>query len=169
MLAYRLRGLRVLSRHIGPGCSPPAQELASPTTLVKIESIVQNLVDTEQIVGAEVLIIQGGKTLLHDVYGWSDIEDKRPMERDSVFCVRSMTKPFIGASIMMLVEEGKIELDAPAYMYLPVLDADPYRMITGAAFVAPLGGLSDVADSKHRPEGDQEAFKRSLPWVCRTI
>jgi CubicO group peptidase (beta-lactamase class C family) len=118
-----------------------AQEPASPTTLVKIDNIVQDLVDTEQIVGAEVLIIQGGKTLLHDVYGWRDIEDEVPMQLDSVFCVRSMTKPFIGASIMMLVEEGKIELDAPAYKYLAILDADPYRMITVRHLLHHLAGF----------------------------
>lgn len=132
--------------------SPAAPELASPTTLVKIDNVVQSLVDTEQIVGAEVLIIQGGKTLLHDVYGWRDIDDEVPMELDSVFCVRSMTKPFIGASIMMLVEEGKIELDAPAYKYLAVLDADPYRMITVRHLLHHLAGfpmsLIQTADLK---------------------
>lgn len=118
-----------------------AQELASPSTLAKIDTIVQDLVDSEQIVGAEVLIVQGGKTLLHDVYGWRDIDEEKPMERNSVFCVRSMTKPFIGASIMMLVDEGKIELDTPAYKYLAVLDVDGYRTITVRHLLHHLAGF----------------------------
>jgi CubicO group peptidase (beta-lactamase class C family) len=119
----------------------PAQEPASPTTLIKLDTIVQDLVDSEQIVGAELLIVQGGKTLLHDVYGWRDIDEELPMELNSVFCVRSMTKPFIGASIMMLVQEGKIDLEAPAYKYLAVLDVDPYRMITVRHLLHHLAGF----------------------------
>ena len=64
------------------------------------------------------------------------------METGSVFCVRSMTKPFIGASIMMLVEEKKIKLNDQASQHLPLLDVDGFREITIQQLLTHTSGLS---------------------------
>jgi CubicO group peptidase (beta-lactamase class C family) len=49
----------------------------------------------------------------------ADIEHNRPMTKDSIFQIMSMTKPFTGVAVMMLVEEGKLELRRPVEDYLP--------------------------------------------------
>jgi CubicO group peptidase (beta-lactamase class C family) len=103
---------------------------ATPESLEKLDQLVQSLVEREQVVGAELLVIQHGKTLLHRSHGWSDREAKVPMSNGSVFCVRSMTKPLIGTAILMLADEGLLKLDDPVHKYLPYFDVDPTRKIT---------------------------------------
>ncbi|PCH80352.1 MAG: hypothetical protein COB96_03475 [Planctomycetota bacterium] len=141
-----------------PVSRPSLQEI-SPEALDKLSQRVQQLVDEDEIVGAEVLIIRNGLSILHKSYGWRDREAKVPMENGSVFCVRSMTKPFIGASVLMLIEAGKIKLDDPICRYLPAFDVDGMRSITidhllthtsglpmSAIMAMDLGDLSGIQD-----------------------
>lgn len=112
-----------------------------PEALAKLNRLVQSLVDEEEIVGAELLVIQDGKAILHEAYGWRDRESEQPMTTGSVFCVRSMTKPLIGASILMLVEEGKLHLDDKVSQHLPYFDADTTRDITVEQLLLHTSGL----------------------------
>jgi CubicO group peptidase (beta-lactamase class C family) len=48
-----------------------------------------------------------------------DIESRKPMQKDTIFQIMSMTKPVVGVSIMMLVEEGKIHLNDPVSKFIP--------------------------------------------------
>lgn len=116
----------------------PAQE---PDALAKLNQLVQSLVDEEEIVGAELLVIQDGKPILHEAYGWRDRESELPMATGSVFCVRSMTKPLIGASILMLVEEGLLHLDDKISEYLPYFDEEATRDITIEQLLMHTSGL----------------------------
>jgi CubicO group peptidase (beta-lactamase class C family) len=118
--------------------SIPAQE---PEALAKLNQLVQTLVDEEEIVGAELLVIQNGQPILHEAYGWRDRESEVPMATGSVFCVRSMTKPLIGAAILMLVEEGLLRLDDKASKYLPFFDEETTRDITVEQLLLHTSGL----------------------------
>jgi CubicO group peptidase (beta-lactamase class C family) len=51
--------------------------------------------------------------------GWADIEAKKPMRADTIFQIMSMTKPFVGTSIMMLADEGKLSISDPVEKHLP--------------------------------------------------
>ncbi len=112
-----------------PASNALAEEV-SPEALERLSALVQSFVDDEEIVGGELLVIKNDRTILHEAYGWRDRESETPMETDSVFCVRSMTKPLIGASILMLADEKKLKLSDRASMYLPALDVDTFREIT---------------------------------------
>jgi CubicO group peptidase (beta-lactamase class C family) len=123
-----------------PGSTAIAEGV-SPEALAKVGALVQSLVDDEEIVGAELLVIKHGRTLLHEAFGWSDLEARVPMETGSVFCVRSMTKPLIGASILMLIEDDVLELDDHVAQFLPSYDADGLRDITIEHLLAHTSGL----------------------------
>lgn len=69
--------------------------------------------------GAAVIVVRRGETLLRKGYGMANLELDVPMEPDMVFRLASMTKQFTAAAVMLLVEEGKITLDAPITTYLP--------------------------------------------------
>ncbi len=56
-----------------------------------------------------------------DALGLRDIDGKKPMQEDTIFRIYSMTKPVASTALMMLHDESKIELDAPASKYLPEL------------------------------------------------
>lgn len=80
---------------------------------------LQALVDDQSIPGAVALVARHGKVALQEAVGWQDIENRKPMEKGSIFQIMSMTKPFTGVAVMMLVDEGKIELRQPVEHYLP--------------------------------------------------
>ena len=112
-----------------PAASPLDQGL-SPEALDELRALVQAFVDDEEIVGAELLLVKNQRTVLHEAFGWSDREEERAMETDSLFCVRSMTKPLIGTAILMLIDEKRLSLDDHAADYLPYFDNDECRDIT---------------------------------------
>lgn len=112
---------------------PPATALEqglSPDAVAALDAHVAALVDEGQVVGAELLVIKGGRTVLHTAHGWRDREAGRPMEPGGVFCVRSMTKPLVGALTAMLVEDGALDEDDPVAKFLPDFDTDDHRAIT---------------------------------------
>lgn len=80
---------------------------------------LQDLVEKQTIPGAVALVARHGKIATLEAAGWRDVEDRKPMTTDSIFQIMSMTKNFTGVAIMMLVEEGKLELRRPVSDYLP--------------------------------------------------
>ncbi len=90
-----------------------------PARLKLIRPRLQELVDNQTIPGAVALVARHGRVASLDAVGWRDVEGGKPMTTDSIFQIMSMTKPFTGVGIMMLVEEGKLELRRPVEDYLP--------------------------------------------------
>lgn len=76
------------------------------------------------LVGAELLVVKDGRAVFHEAYGWADREERRPMERNSIFSIMSMSKSFTATAILMLAEEGKLSLDDPVRRYLPAFPDD---------------------------------------------
>jgi len=116
-------------------------EGVSEQSLAKLDQLIQALVDEDEIVGGELLVIKNGHSILHEAYGMRDREAGVAMENGSVFCVRSMTKPFIGASILMLEEEGLLKLDEPIAKYIPAFDVAATREITIHQLITHTSGL----------------------------
>jgi CubicO group peptidase (beta-lactamase class C family) len=128
---------------LGPMCvSAPAQEktafpVATPESqgvpaaaVRRVADEVQEYVKDGTIVGGELLIIKNRKTILHEAFGERDREDKRAMERGTIFNIRSMTKPLTGVAVQMLADEGKLRLDDPVAKYLSGFDNDKSKAIT---------------------------------------
>lgn len=80
---------------------------------------MKRFVDTQAIAGAVTLIASSSDVLEFHALGMADIEAARPMQKDSIFQIMSMTKPVTAIGIMMLAEEGKIALRDPVEQYLP--------------------------------------------------
>lgn len=69
--------------------------------------------------GAAVIVQRDGETILRKGYGMANLELEIPVEPDMVFRLGSITKQFTAVAVMMMVEEGKLRLDAPITEYLP--------------------------------------------------
>ncbi len=91
----------------------------STERLGRIHAMVQRHMDLGDISGAVMLVARHGQLAYLDVQGTMDIETKKQMTRDSLFRMASMTKPVIGTAIMMMLEEGKIQLGDPVSKYIP--------------------------------------------------
>src|SRR5664279_5756109 len=96
----------------------PAAEM-DQARLDAIHTRLQELSDTQKIPGAVYLISHHGRIAAFEAVGYANVEDKKPMQKDSIFQVMSMTKNFTGVGIMMLVEDGKLDLRRPIEDYLP--------------------------------------------------
>jgi methyl acetate hydrolase len=59
------------------------------------------------------------KILYHNSFGLQNVAQNKPMQKDSIFRIASMTKPVTSAAVMLLVEQGKLKLDDPVSKYLP--------------------------------------------------
>jgi CubicO group peptidase (beta-lactamase class C family) len=91
----------------------------STERLRQIHAMVQRHIDAGDITGAVVLVARKGQIAYLEAQGVMDLESKKPMTRDSMFRMASMTKPVIGTSIMMMLEEGKLQLGDPVSKYIP--------------------------------------------------
>ena len=76
-------------------------------------------VSNGEMPGAVVLVARNGKVAYLESFGARDPDSKAPMRADAIFRIASMTKPFVSLAIMMLAEEGKLSIAAPASTYLP--------------------------------------------------
>ncbi|MEM9799005.1 MAG: serine hydrolase domain-containing protein, partial [Planctomycetota bacterium] len=121
--------------------SSALEEGLSPIVLADLDELVQSFVDEGEVVGAELLVVKNGRTVLHGAYGWRDREAEVPMETGSVFCVRSMTKPLAGTALSMLLDERALDLDDPVAKYLPSFDVDGKRDITVEQVLTHTSGL----------------------------
>lgn len=98
-------------------CAPEVVGMASET-LARVSTVVQDLVDQEKIAGASVLVARRDKVAFFETFGMMDKAGEKPVTEDTIFRFYSMTKPVTSVAVMMLVEQGKIELDAPVSRYI---------------------------------------------------
>jgi CubicO group peptidase (beta-lactamase class C family) len=93
----------------------------SPNGLNQITEWYQAQVDVGALPGAVVAVARNGKVAYLQAIGYQDRNKTFPLKRDSIFWIASMTKPVTAVAAMILVEEGKLDLSAPVYQYLPEL------------------------------------------------
>ena len=91
----------------------------SSRRLERIHAFIQDYIDTNQIAGAVTLVARKGKVVHFEAQGWRYKEENLPMEKDTIFSLASMTKPFVSSALMMLWEDGKFMLDDPISKWLP--------------------------------------------------
>ncbi len=85
-----------------------------------IEStLISNSSNPDGNVGAAICILEHGKEIYRNEYGYADKEKKVPMKPDAIFRCYSMTKPITSAAVMILVERGNLSLSDPVSSYLP--------------------------------------------------
>jgi CubicO group peptidase (beta-lactamase class C family) len=104
-----------------PKANRPEDVGFSSERLKRLTGVFQTEVDEGAIPGAVVLIARNGKIAYLEAFGFQDREKKLPMRTDAIFRLASLSKPITSVAVMMLVEEGKIQLDDPVSVYLPEL------------------------------------------------
>ncbi|SFB90478.1 serine beta-lactamase-like protein LACTB [Massilia yuzhufengensis] len=72
-----------------------------------------------ELPGVAALVVKDGRPILRKAYGMANVELGVPVRPEHVFRIGSTTKLFTAAAVMLLVDEGKLALDAPVTRYLP--------------------------------------------------
>src|SRR5271165_2926416 len=104
---------------VKPAPSPGVEAGLDKAKLQEIRPRLQELVDQGVVPGAVYLVARHGRVVAYDAVGLADIENNKPMRKDTLFQIMSMTKNFTGVAAMMLVEQGKLDLRRPVSFYLP--------------------------------------------------
>ena len=122
-----------------------------PETLKLFSDSVRSLLDRGEVIGAVLTIIKDRKVVLHEAYGWADREFERPMKTGTIFRLRSMTKPFVGASILLLAERDRLAITDRVSKYVPSFRNDRCRDITIEQLLTHTGGYEQPG----YPQGPQ--------------
>jgi CubicO group peptidase (beta-lactamase class C family) len=95
----------------------PQEVGLSAKKLKNIDTLIDSRIKEKKMAGAVVLVARKGKIAYFRAAG--DADTNKPMQKDTIFRVVSMTKPITSVAIMMLYEEGKILLSDPVSKYIP--------------------------------------------------
>ena len=115
--------------------SMPAAAIVAPKTAAtnaqfqvskaRIDKALAQMVADGRAAGTSALVWKDGKEVYFGTAGHADREAKRPMRRDTLVQIWSMTKPVTGVALMQLWEQGKFGLDDPLSDYLPEFAQTP--------------------------------------------
>jgi len=144
-------------------------------------AVLQPFVDDHTIGGAVVLIANKDKVLDLEAVGYSSVESLRPMQTDAEFWIASMTKSITATALMMLVQEGKVDISAPVEKYLPEFKGQqvadekeptklraPAHPITVREVMSHTSGLVVASDPRARSKQvlkDDVALYASVPLI----
>jgi CubicO group peptidase (beta-lactamase class C family) len=159
-------------------CATETDPPASP----EVAAAIQPYLDRYKLAGVIGIIAdKTGKVHYKNLLGYADVEAKKPISEDNVFWIASMTKMFAGASIMMLVDEGKVSLDDPVVRFIPQLNKwmvveekddahvvlrKPVRPVTVRHVLSHTSGLTGSSELQQVTGSDSTPLKaRSLSSV----
>ena len=139
--------LPVLTARAVSGLATNAEELPtaapedvgmSSERLARIGEVVDRAIASEHITGAVTLVVRKGKVTHFEAHGLMDVASMRPMKKDTIFQIASMTKPVTGVAFLMLLEEGKVRLTDPVSKFIPEFD--------GIQVAVPVSGDGDDSE-----------------------
>jgi CubicO group peptidase (beta-lactamase class C family) len=116
-----LLSLAITTSASEPDYAEPEDVGFSSERLKKISAFTQRAVDEGHFAGFVTLVARHGKVVHFDSVGQHGLGDERPMAKDALFRIFSMTKPVTAVAMMILYEEDKFQLRDPISRYLPEL------------------------------------------------
>jgi methyl acetate hydrolase len=106
-----------------------------------LDTSLRSAVARRDVPGVVALITNRERVLYQSAFGVADIATGRPITKDALFRIASMTKPVTSVALMQLVEQGRLALDDPAEKYLPELVGlqvfESFDVTTGAYRLRP--------------------------------
>ena len=91
----------------------------SADRLARLGPAIKGEIERKQYPGAVILVARKGQVVYFESFGQLDPASGKPMTKDAIFRLYSMTKPYTSVAAMMLVEEGRLRLTDPVSKYIP--------------------------------------------------
>lgn len=123
----------------------------------KVDELVKNQMAAAKIPGMSVAIVTGMQLQWAKGYGMADLENSVPATADTSYRLASISKTIIAAAVMQLVEEGKLDLDAPIQRYAPTFPKKKWP-VTARLLLGHTGGIRTYK----RGEKDSTQFYPTL-------
>jgi len=110
------------------GIAPVLTAQNAPLDKQRMIDVIQNYVDNRSFMG-DVLVAESDHIVLNAAYGYADLDWSIENTTDVKFRIGSLTKQFTAASILLLQERGKLNVNKPIKTYLPDVP-DAWKMVT---------------------------------------
>lgn len=142
----------------GGGDAPPPTEVnklpavsRSPVAMTQVarpdvDTYVQEMVTQHKLPALSLAVMEDGQLVYAKAYGYANLESAVPAKPEDRFEIGSISKSFVALGVMMLVEEGKVDLEARAETYLGPLPA-ALAPITVRQLLSHTSGLQENLDA----------------------
>ena len=130
MSLHRIAALAFVVTALCPSALLQAQSLPSATPesvgmsaqrLARIKEAFAQEIDKGNLPGVVVLVARKGKLVYSETIGFQNKEAGKPLSKDAIFRIYSMTKPLVSVAAMMLVEDGRMQLNDAVSKFIPVV------------------------------------------------
>jgi len=136
-------GLALLLGAIRVSVAAQPAALPDEQVIARTRQVVERIIQRPEAVGLSVAVARGDRILVEQGVGKAELEFDAPANAQTIFRIGSITKQFTAASIMKLVERGKIKLDDDLHQYLPAFDTGG-RVVTLRQLLNHTSGVPDV-------------------------
>ena len=99
--------------------APTAASQKAPAALADFDGFIAETLRQWNVPGVAIAVVKDGQVVLAKGYGSRDPATRKPMTKDTIFPIASMSKAFTSFGAALLVDEGKMSFDAPVIGYLP--------------------------------------------------
>jgi CubicO group peptidase (beta-lactamase class C family) len=97
----------------------PEEVGLSTPRLARLRTHFQRYIEAGKVAGTLTLVARHGQIAYFEPQGHLEMEQRRPMQRDTIFRIYSMSKPITSVALMMLYEQGLFQLDDPVHKFIP--------------------------------------------------
>ncbi|MDT9717472.1 serine hydrolase domain-containing protein [Paenibacillus sp. ClWae2A] len=134
--------------------------LTYETTKKAVIEKAKLLTETYGTTSLQYALIDGGEIVVSGQTGKNDINDKVPLTSNTIYGIGSTSKMMLTASVMKLVDEGKIDLDVPVVNYMPdfTMKDNRYKQITPRMLLNHSSGLLGTSTSNATLYGDNDTY-----------
>lgn len=140
VLFHRVAALAAAAFAAPVAVAAPETPAAARAAFAGADAIVREEMLKQHIPGVALVILRDGKVIHQAGFGTADLEQNLPVRPGTAFNIGSLSKQFLAEGILLLVQEGKVALDAPVSRYLPDAPAI-WSAITIRQLLSHTGGL----------------------------
>ncbi len=113
-----------------------------------IDTYIESQMTLRKIPGLQLAVVKNNEIVKTKSYGLANIQDAIAVDDETVFSINSITKAFVGVSVMQLVEQGKLDLNAEISTYLPDLP-NAWKSLTLKQLFTHTSGLPRILKGSH--------------------
>lgn len=135
---------------------------------------IPQLMQQENVPGLAIVVVADQKILWAEGFGFTDTDRRVPVTPDTIFSIQSTSKTFTAAGVLMAVQNGLLNLDAPIITYLPnftvhsIFEEHPERKITLRHLLSHTAGFTHEAPVGNNWDADATSFEAHIRSISDT-